>query len=174
MRYQRNNEISKAREIFRKYKQAGGYLPVDVEQIAREYNIIVRQADLPDEISGVLDNSTGRYIILVNSNQVLVRQRFSIAHELGHYFLHSSDDAEKQVHIDKIRYYRNNKSSSGTDMKEIEANVFASELLIPTDELFSILSTGKYDIFDDKCISSLAKKFGVSSAALSVKIDKLA
>ena len=173
MRYQWNNETSKAREIFRKYKYAGGHFPVDIEQIAREYNIIVRPVNLPDEISGVLDNSTGRYIILVNSNQAQVRQRFSIAHELGHYFLHS--DTAKQVHIDKIRYYRNsNSSSSGTDRKEIEANIFASELLIPSDELLSILSTGKYDIFDDNCISSLAKKFGVSSAALSVKIDKLA
>ena len=174
MRYQRNNEISKAREIFRKYMQAGGHCPVNVEQIAREHNIIVKPVSLPDEISGVLDNSTDRYIILVNSNQSPVRQRFSIAHELGHYFLHSSDDSKKQVHIDKIRYYRNIKSSLGIDDKEIEANKFASELLIPTDELLKELSTGKYDIYDDVSIHELAKKFEVSDAALSVKIAKIA
>ena len=174
MRYQKDNAISKAYEVFRKYKHAGGSIPVDVEQIACENDIIVKKVNLPNEISGVLDNSTGRYIILVNSNQVPVRQRFSIAHELGHYFLHSSDNTAKQVHIDKVRYYRNNKSSLGTDDREIEANIFASELLIPSDELKNILSSGKYDIYDDKCIDGLATKFNVSSAALSVKIEKLA
>lgn len=174
MRYQRNNEISKALEIYRKYKQAGGHFPVNVEQIAQEHNIIVKPVNLPDEISGVLDNSTGQYIILVNSNQSQVRQRFSIAHELGHYFLHSSDASKKQIHIDKIRYYRNGKSSLGTDDKEIEANKFASELLIPADELRAILSGGKYDIYDDEDIRRLAGHFNVSAAALTVKIDKLA
>lgn len=174
MRYQNSKEKLKALEIFRTYKHDGGNIPVDVEQIAQDNNIIVRHVDLPDEISGVLDSSTGRYIILVNQKQVQVRQRFSIAHELGHFFLHSSDDATKQVHIDKIRYYRNNKSSLGTDKKEIEANIFASELLIPTEELLNELSTGKYDIYDDYSIHELAKKFEVSDAALSVKIAKLA
>lgn len=173
MRYQKYKAISKAYEVFRNYKHFGGSIPVDVEQIAREHDIIVKKVSLPDEISGVLDNSTDRYIILVNSNQVPVRQRFSIAHELGHFFLHSSNNTAKQVHIDKVRYYRNSKSSLGTDYKEMEANIFASELLIPSDELKTILASGKYDIYDDKCVDGLATKFNVSSAALSVKIENL-
>ncbi len=174
MRYRKNIEILKAGEIFNKYKFSGGQFPVDVERIAHNNGIVVRHAELPDEISGVFDTSSGKKIILVNSKHSFARQRFSIAHELGHYFLHYSEKNNNQVHIDKVRYYRDNKSSLGTDEKEIEANIFASELLIPNEALRNVLSSGRYDIYDDEDIHKLAEIFGVSSAAITVKIDKLA
>jgi hypothetical protein len=51
-----------------------------------------------------------------------VRQRFTVAHELGHFFMH------KKPIVDRARVLRR---SLQWDRKELEANVFAAELLTP-------------------------------------------
>lgn len=53
------------------------------------------------------------------------RRRFTIAHELGHWFLHPSHGQDLLLGEDKAARY--NKS----DWMEVEANTFASELLMP-------------------------------------------
>lgn len=53
------------------------------------------------------------------------RRRFAIAHELGHWFLH---EKESQVFVCTAEQMRDYKGSP----VEVEANLFASELLMPT------------------------------------------
>lgn len=57
------------------------------------------------------------------------RRRFTMAHELGHGILNHD--------ISKI-HYRNNENDSQTDMQELEANVFARDILMPATVLAAL------------------------------------
>ncbi len=79
------------------------------------------------------------------------RDRFTIAHELGHYFLHSSQ-GEKPI----VAYRQ------GSTRIEWEANWFAAALLMPEDEF-------KKACRKASSIAVIAGKFGVSEDAAAVR-----
>jgi Zn-dependent peptidase ImmA (M78 family) len=169
MSFDKLPEIVQARELITKYNIVE--LPVDIYKIMKSEGISFRDVDLPDEISGVLDMRDPSFpIILVDKKHHENRQRFSIAHELGHYFLHSMNG----VHMDKQTFFRSQLSSSGTDTKEKEANRFAAELLMPTNFLLKDIQE-KGDLIDsdvsDDVLTNLAQKYGVSNAAFSIKLS---
>lgn len=148
--------------------------PVDVEKIATMCNIEIRKKPFEDKekLSGVLVRDSNKVVIGVNSNDNSHRQRFTIAHEIGHFFLHEID----QIFIDKAFgvHFRNDKSSLGIDVKEIEANAFASLLLIPDEFILQDLQKKSIDIMDDSlAISNLADKYEVSLQAMNLKLGKL-
>src|SRR5438105_1193429 len=95
--------------------------PVPVEQIARTRGAIIRRGRVEPKVSGFLYRNAprGHAIIGVNSTQHLNRQRFTIAHELGHLLLHSGDI----VHVDAIKL-RDDVSQKGTEIEEVESNLF--------------------------------------------------
>lgn len=64
------------------------------------------------------------YRIVYNDTQSLERQRFTLAHELGHYFL---DHLRK----DETIIQRNNLSEAHSKIAEYEANRFARDILAP-------------------------------------------
>ena len=81
--------------------RAGSGVPVDVDSVAQSYGIEIRKDDVSDKLSGFLVRSTkgGNPIIGVNCKHHPNRQRFTIAHELGHYLLHEGE----VVHFDGAR-----------------------------------------------------------------------
>ncbi|MDR2407006.1 MAG: ImmA/IrrE family metallo-endopeptidase [Bacteroidales bacterium] len=144
-------------------------IPVNVLALASEIGIRVFEEALPEDISGILD-LRNMPIIMVNQDHVRNRQRFSIAHEIGHFLLHRPTG----IHVDKRTYYRNSKSAEGLDDIEIEANRFAAELLMPSDLV--IREIEKYsDLIDsnDDVISVLADSFEVSATAMGFRIQNL-
>lgn len=156
--------------------------PTPVEKIAAEYAEIVRE-DMPDDISGMLvpipPNSSGvKWVIVVNDTHAAVRQRFTIAHELGHVLLHkyTSPHADGRVRV----RFRDHDSSTGSDFEEIEANGFAAELLMPERIIRSLAGRINFDPADAKddgkaveAMTGLAKRFEVSVQALSFRIANL-
>src|SRR6266576_3628118 len=102
--------------------------PINVARIASKHASVVRRA-LEDDISGALiplgDNE---WAILVNAQHHPNRQRFTIAHELGHLLLHGY----KTPHADTQFRFRDARSSEGSVLEEIQANQFAAELLMPS------------------------------------------
>ncbi len=55
----------------------------------------MQKTSKPDSnISGLIYKEDNKYFILVNDNYSLTRQYFTIAHELGHYFLHKNKPDE--------------------------------------------------------------------------------
>jgi Zn-dependent peptidase ImmA (M78 family) len=118
----------------------------------------------------VFRNDDGTAVVGVNSADSLNRQRFTIAHELGHLILHGESD----LHVDEHFPIglRSGMSAMGVDDKEIEANQFAAELLMPsgmiTGDVELLLGT---DV--DKAICKLAKKYGVSTEAMSIRLSTL-
>lgn len=95
--------------------------------------------------------------IFVEANHSNTRQRFTIAHELGHLLLHPDTyihrDTKRQIH-----------SSS---YKEREANQFAAELLMPR-----WMVTFAFDHLAQSP-EALAGLFDVSPEAMSIRMRKL-
>jgi Zn-dependent peptidase ImmA (M78 family) len=147
--------------------------PVDVKQIAeaRGLSVISRKVE---NISGFIIRKDGTAVIGVNSSNAPVRQRFTIAHELGHYLMHSQNIDD--IHVDNgfdIRF-RDDLSSQGTDSGEREANYFAAELLMPLKFLESDLENKEViELHDDKFLDELAKNYNVSKIALHHRLNNL-
>lgn len=145
--------------------------PTPVEKIAKALGAQVRFAPFDDELSGMIHVKDGVPIIGVNSLHHPNRQRFTIAHELGHLALHR-EMITSSVHVDKNfpALMRDSKSSTGTEQIEIQANQFAAELLMPRALIEQALDGKQFDIDNDGPIEALAKKFRVSKQALEYRI----
>ena len=113
---------------------AEGVFPVDVDSIATLMDLVVLEADFQDNISGMIKREEVRGqckpVIFVNQNHHLNRQRFTIAHELGHYVKRKAEGRDLGQYVD----HRDIDSSLGANDDERWANAFAAELLMPVDD----------------------------------------
>lgn len=149
--------------------------PVDTYEIAKRLQIDVVDYPAPDDsLSGFVlrkDDKTGRPLIAVNEVHSEVRRRFTVAHELGHLFLHQLGSG---LHVDQtLIAFRNHISETATDEREIEANQFAAELLMPTDWLKKEIQNAGVDLMNESLISNFAKRYNVSIPAMSIRLAKL-
>jgi Zn-dependent peptidase ImmA (M78 family) len=145
--------------------------PVPVEKIAKGEGAQVRFSPLDMELSGMVFIKDGTPIIGVNSLHHPNRQRFTIAHELGHLMMHR-EEITKEVHVDKDFpvLMRDTKAATGTDRLEIDANQFASALLMPKFLIESLLNSALSDIDSDLPVEEFAKKLRVSKQAVEYRI----
>lgn len=137
--------------------------PVDVEAMAKSHTIKVMVADLDDETSGVLIIKSDESVIGVNQIHHENRQRFAIAHELGHYILHRESS---RLFVDSTLTFH--RSQTEHFQQEIQANAFAAELLMPEDMVRQYVE--KIDFHDETAIRSLARKFRVSPEAMTIRL----
>jgi Zn-dependent peptidase ImmA (M78 family) len=156
-----------AREVIEKF--AVKTAPVPVERIARGMKVRVQYAPLDGDLSGMVSIQVGVPIIGINALHHPNRQRFTLSHELGHLCLHRPT-LEGSVHVDKQILNRDALTETGTDEREIEANAFASELLMPEQLLKASLGTRNVEFEDDDLIGLLTKKFRVSDAAMRFRL----
>jgi Zn-dependent peptidase ImmA (M78 family) len=149
-------------------------VPVPVERIAKTLGAQVRYSPLDNELSGMIFIKDNTPIIGVNALHHPNRQRFTIAHEIGHLVLHRSIIAGT-VHVDKQFnvLMRDSVTSTGSDEIEIQANQFAAELLMPTGIIEELLKSAPIDIDDDRPLEILAKKLRVSKQALEYRVRNL-
>lgn len=141
--------------------------PVPVEEIASRSQIKISRAPSKD-FSGLLIRKDGHALIGVNSDEATVRQRFTVAHELGHYYLHPQKDA----FVD----YRNNKDERKdlvTTIKERQANMFAAALLMPRKTLVKDFKNIAKGLNDDEVTSILSKRYEVSDDAMKFRLKNL-
>lgn len=150
--------------------------PVDVRLVARLLGAVVKTVAADSDISGMLYRKTDGAVIGINEDHHPHRQRFSIAHEIGHLCLHSNE-----LYLDRggpSVYWRDAVSGQGVDDDEIEANHFAACLLMPRGFLVSELraseiSSEALSRGDDDAISSLAKRYRVSPQAMTLRLINL-
>ena len=172
MRYEDLPEIKKAQELCAAYGVCQSAPQIDLAKVMSDRGITFVSQSLSDEISGALDMREGKRVILVNSRHSKARQRFSAAHELGHFFIAAPSN---EVHMSAATFFRNALSSKGTDEGEKKANRFAAELLMPSPILRKILldSWNVIEADDGRALKQIADTFGVSVPALTVKIAGL-
>jgi Zn-dependent peptidase ImmA (M78 family) len=143
-----------------------------VEVIAKKEGLDIRLEPLQSNLSGFLYRHQNQAIIGANSLQARARQRFTIAHELGHFLLHE----DEQLHVDRSPYFRlrSDLASQGVDSAEIEANRFAAELLMPRAMVDSDLKApDPVDVLDDEFVARLARRYGVSTQAMTLRLNNL-
>ena len=139
-------------------------IPIDVIRIAKANDIKVYEADLEKNVSGAIgyNDKTECFEILVNSGDSRARQRFTIAHELAHYFMHKDILQSENGHVDIL--YRTEKTQDEIK-REREADYFAGALLMNKTLLVNLRSS--YNI------KELAELFEVSVSAMTVRLDTL-
>lgn len=169
-----------AQEVERLLKRFGVNAPaVPVDRIARGLGAQLRFSPLDAELSGMIYVKGDTPIIGINSLHHPNRQRFSIAHEVGHLVLHRPRISGK-VHVDKefrvqlATLNRDATSALGSDRIEIEANQFAAELLMPTTWFVQALASKHFDIDNESPLDEIARKFRVSRQALDFRVRNLA
>ena len=142
--------------------------PVPVERIVANYGINLRKGDLED-VSGLIVRDGTSATIGVNAQQSRTRQRFTIAHEFGHFLLHEGMSSHVD-HSFRINF-RSSESSLAVDIEEIEANFFAASLLMPKQFLHEANATEAVD--SDQLVGKLAAMFNVSRHAMSLRIGNV-
>lgn len=118
------DEVNYAREVFEIKDFPGNLFEyiVSKENYIKKYNFLLFKQELSN-ISGFIGYSkSNKAIICINYNRNIGHQNFTLAHEIGHLFLHKGQaqcDQDKDLNI-----------TNKNDI-ESEANEFAAELIYP-------------------------------------------
>jgi Zn-dependent peptidase ImmA (M78 family) len=148
--------------------------PVKVLDVAEALGIAVVRTSLGNDVSGLLITKPDGTTICVEESHHELRQRFTVAHELGHFCLRHQFEPGEHVHVDRgaLVSMRSPRSGEGTDHREVEANQFAACLLMPRAMVEAEI--GKHGgILSEELISELAKVFRVSEQAMTIRLATL-
>jgi Zn-dependent peptidase ImmA (M78 family) len=140
-------------------------VPVKVGALAEALGIVVLRSSLPLNIAGQIEpakDAPSGYRIKVNRHDTPERQRFTVAHEIGHYLLHR--DVIGDGVTDSILY----RSSLGS-FRETEANQIAADIVMPATVLKEALAEIG-GVRDDGAVERLASKFKVSKPAMAIRL----
>ncbi|WPM80994.1 ImmA/IrrE family metallo-endopeptidase [Brucella pseudintermedia] len=137
--------------------------PVDVAAIANELGLAIFSADLAHNVSGVIvkDASYGTssgFAIFVDSGESPQRQRFTAAHEIGHFLLHRHLIGDRHEDNYLLR------SVGISNRQEQQANQFAADLLMPRNLIEKAMQEGYTSV------ESLADLFQVSRIAMGIRL----
>lgn len=157
-----NNIDKSSREIIDKHLSD---LPVKLGALAKELGIQVKLSSLPMNCSGLIHKVGNEYEIKVNRHETRERQRFTLAHELAHFLLHRHIVDSKDEGIKDDVLYR----SGEAKQIEYEANRLAADLIMPKNEIRKRLSRKGLQL-SEELIENLANEFGVSKAAMEIRV----
>jgi predicted transcriptional regulator len=114
------------------------------------------------EVHGTLEvRGPAQWTIYLPSHTGPIHDRFTLAHELGHYVLHSKFG---EVPLTASRIFSSN---TALDLAEVEADAFALAFLMPKDKLDEAIR--KYGIAPE----ILSAEFGVDSTIAKIRLDSL-
>ena len=151
-------------------------LPIDIENIARHRGLEVIPYPLENEISGILVIDPIKSTIGYNNSDSIVRRRFTIAHELGHYELHRNITHLFYDKDFKVMFRTSKTENQDAHQQlEREANAFAAALLMPEEAVKAKMSKVEFDLgnVNEKAIKDLAKLFNVSTTAMYYRMANL-
>lgn len=153
------NKLSeiKAREIIAKFEIT---YPFDIYKFCYDLDIQIIEDDYSKDAYLFCENGI-KCIAISNKITNYNRKKFTIAHELGHYFLHGKEITFACLNVNEVfnRY-------KYIDYTEQQANEFASEILLPVEKLISDLPDYTMK-FED--IEKIANKYKVSLTFASIK-----
>jgi Zn-dependent peptidase ImmA (M78 family) len=147
--------------------------PIPIELIVEHHGAQIARRRFEGFESGFAISQGDQRIIGVNTDTTPRRQRFTIAHELGHLLLH-----HKPLNVDHsiLVSRRDDVSSLGTDQEEIDANAFAAAILMPANMVASEIEKEfpAYGRPSRKIlIAKLARTFNVSDEAMAYRLVNL-
>ena len=138
-------------------------IPMDL--LAAGLNAILIEEPLK-YCDGRITFSTNRSLIKINSNiEFPERKRFISAHEIGHHRLHKNMDLPPDT-FSTLNVIEGAEKHLKTGKQEVEANQFASELLMPSSVF---LSMAKGKTFSPQLLQDIATRFKTSLTATAFK-----
>lgn len=151
--------IEKANELRKKWKLDLSSPINNLIQIAEKNGVVISEANMSNQTLDAVSRwiVDRPFIMLTDNSESSVRRRFNVAHELGHILLHNS--------IESIHDY------SAQDLKniiEMQANLFASHFLLPSQAFTDSLLSTSLDYYVD-----LKKYWKVSIQAMVYKTYSL-
>lgn len=170
-----NKITQKAEDLAAKYNPEG-YSPFPFEKIEADNDDlkILFSDNLDANISGAIiyDENDKIFAILVNKLKPDTRTHFTVAHELGHYFLHKEIIRQSKAIVDgdntldgqNILYRAD--TLENKSVLETEANNFAASLIMP-EKLVRMVWEKLKDV--EEC----ARVFKVSVSAMSIRLERL-
>ena len=147
--------------------QKDGY--IDLVKLSDSLGIEVIAESRNDDKNGYITYDNNVFTIFVNANHGNSRRRFSIAHELAHYVLHS-DIVKEKKQVDR------NGACSLEKEKEVEANKLAAKILMPdilVKDYLSTLGIIESSEINREIVLKVAKRFSVSEMAAILKLEDL-
>jgi hypothetical protein len=153
--------VESPNEIVARHMQT---VPVDLEKMISELGLTLQlDGSLPPSIAGKImrdSHAPAGFKIVVNPNDNPRRQRFTMAHEIGHYVLHR--DLIREDVVDDAMY----RSTTLSEGYERQADQFAGQVLLPAQK---VRETYK----QTKALGILSQLFNVSDAALRIRLREL-
>lgn len=149
-------------------KGIGRRLPVSLHRVLENEPVLLETLSTVKPFEGRFEIYRNRPVIFLNLHGCTLeepRVRFTLAHELGHYFLHRRLLRDGRVFHDRtIRY--------DPDLTEVEkeANEFASECLLPTQVVDERL---KDKVLNLRLVQNLAAEATASLQATAIKLASL-
>lgn len=135
-------------------------IPVDPIRIASGLGMQVFESPLEEDVSGLLVARVGKDpAIYLNEADSVNRQRFTCAHEIGHYMRRPAGAFQ---YVDK----RDAFAAAGIHPEEMYANAFAAALLMPADHVRTMVDQGLKDF-------EMALRFKVSTEAMRHRLSNL-
>lgn len=117
--------------------------------------------DLPDDVAGAYLRRPGKPLLFVCGTEALPRQRFTLAHEFGHFRL------DHRGVIDKWEAIR---TAGGRDPQERQANAFAAEFLAPKQAICSWSAARGQAPLTLSDVVELAYAYGVSAKMMQIRL----
>lgn len=117
--------------------------------------------DLPDGVAGAYIAKPDCPLLFVNGDQAIARQRFTLAHEFGHFRMGHRSVVDKQVAISGYLH----------DPDEVCANAFAAEFLMPKDAITAWGQENVRGAVTLEHVVLLAGEYGVSAQAARYALD---
>lgn len=143
---------------------------VDLDAICAAYDIqVLHTARLPEGTFGMIvkkDKDTPARVY-VNANESRERQRFTLAHEIGHYM-------ERLTVAGDASYSFRDKRGGAYDLHEFYADQFAGALLMPKERVVELNPGLRADPLSLKLAAiDIAQQFGVSPSAAEKRLERL-
>jgi Zn-dependent peptidase ImmA (M78 family) len=133
----------------------------ELKQALAEWNIFVFDWALPYRISGMSFRGA-LTAIFINSLHDRTRRLFTLAHEFAHILFHLGRDQEHSTIVSMI--------ASNQDPHEKEANAFASEFLMPSQDIDAVVRTHGDRLKDPVLLEAVARTFHVSRDAVFYRL----
>jgi Zn-dependent peptidase ImmA (M78 family) len=132
-----------------------------LDTVESGFDLPVVIADMPEHIAGACWRVDDDIVLWVNGTQPAVRRRFTLAHELGH--VRCGHDHDLPVETFKTL------GGKPTDQREVQANAFAAQLLMPADGIRDQVK--REPTLED--VITIASRFGVSTIAALYRLNTL-
>ena len=147
--------------------EAGGVIPVQPMALIESHEITFSPGDYGNAFDGVLEHRGGRFHIYCNIRDTdypgSTRNRFTVGHELGHYFI---DEHRNALASGRVPSHASFIDKGGSSVIETEANTFSSYFLMPEEDFRRAATKEKPGL---QAIINLSSTFNVSAQAAAIR-----